>query len=232
MAKLKVTILLLFFSILAFGQKEYKTFYVSGQLREKGQLNKNGQPIGEWISYYPSGKVFIISNYENGELKGDIKSFDENGKLIQITHSETGLTEGFNESGKLWYFGKQKNGKKEGEWTFLSNGLKQKIQNYENGQLNGEYKSYDENGKLYCKGKYEKGKRVGEWKFYFSNGALKEIGYYQNDKSIGTWIEYDKEGEVIFIRYYENGNLIKTEDIKNLPFNLRNSSSQIQEINP
>ncbi|MBV7441334.1 toxin-antitoxin system YwqK family antitoxin [Weeksellaceae bacterium TAE3-ERU29] len=232
MIKLKITILLLFFSILAFGQKEYKAFYANGQLRDEGQLNKNGKPVGEWKSYYPSGKVLMISNYENGEIKGNIKSFDENGKLIQIIHSETGLTESFDESGKLWCFGKQKNGKKEGKWTFLSNGITQKIQNYENGQLNGEYKSYNDNGKLYCKGNYENGKRVGEWKFYFSNGSLKEIGYYQNDKSIGTWTQYDKEGKAIFIRHYENGNLMKTEDIKNLPFNSQNSSPQIQEINP
>jgi antitoxin component YwqK of YwqJK toxin-antitoxin module len=52
------------------------------------------------------------------------------------------------------------------------------LNTYENGELNGDYKTWFENGKLYVEGEYENGKEVGEWIFYNEDGTEKERKKY------------------------------------------------------
>ena len=180
MKKLILIFLLFIPTIFCYGQKTYKILYENGQLKETGQFDVNEKQTGEWKKYYENGKLYHVVNYENGVFKGEWKFYDENGKLTNILHSENGLSENFDENGKLWCIGKYKNGiDKIGEWKYyFPNGLTKRIENYKDGKLNGEYKSYEyNNGKvyIYSKGKYENGKEVGEWKYYFENGKQKEI---------------------------------------------------------
>ncbi len=67
---------------------------------------KNGQKDGEWIDYYPGGKVpAIITHYKNGELDGTMKQFDRMGKLTSEINYAKGLKDGpciiYDEKGKV-----------------------------------------------------------------------------------------------------------------------------------
>jgi len=65
-----------------------------------------------------------------------------------------------------------------------------------NGQLNGAFESYYENGQLYSKQTFKDGKEDGASESYHENGQLSWKGTYKNGKSNGP-----------FEMYYENGQL-------------------------
>lgn len=55
------------------------------------------------------------------------------------------------------------------------------------GKLQGEWKSFDENGKKIAVGNYENGKKVGKWFFWESN-LLSEVDYSDSKiKDVNQW---------------------------------------------
>ncbi|WP_152286754.1 toxin-antitoxin system YwqK family antitoxin [Flavicella marina] len=74
---------------------------------------------------------------------------------------------------------------------------------YEDGDHQGEWRTYYENGQLTIIGKWNYGKRDGEWKKYHENGKLESIGKYKNGKTVGEWKLYDKNGKLIETKEFE-----------------------------
>lgn len=93
----------------------YREYYPSGQLRQEGQY-ENNQMAGSWKQYYENGQLkeivhfennqengAFVEYYENGALKaegqyqngayeqGELKLYDETGKLIKIMDCEQGV---------------------------------------------------------------------------------------------------------------------------------------------
>ena len=69
-------------------RKEYKDFYLSGELRSEGYFLRidsldDSQTLfdGENNSYYKSRKIFEKKHYTNGLLNGSYQQYDESGKL-------------------------------------------------------------------------------------------------------------------------------------------------------
>ena len=58
----------------------FSKFYHSGQLAEKGEFEK-GLKTGVWKSWYETGRLKSIYNYNDGELSGRYQLFNENGDL-------------------------------------------------------------------------------------------------------------------------------------------------------
>lgn len=123
------------------GQETVKNYYNYGigNIKDTGQLNKDGFPIGEWKYYLENGTLDYIINwdinlsksfYTTGELK-------EKGTFIPDTGSHIGEW--------IAYY---KNGKIKSIMMFDENGLK-----------NGECKTYFENGKVESVEIYKKGEK-------------------------------------------------------------------------
>jgi antitoxin component YwqK of YwqJK toxin-antitoxin module len=71
----------------SYSDKDYK-------ITEEGDY-KEGLKDGEWIAYYPGGKVpVVISNYKDGELNGVMKQYSRRGKLLQEMNYKDGLKHG------------------------------------------------------------------------------------------------------------------------------------------
>lgn len=69
--------------------------------------------------------------------------------------------------------------------------------NYSNGQKNGEFIFFFNNGGTECKGEYSNNSRIGNWEYYYSNGKLKQIVYFSNGKvnmDFAVVEYYDREG--------------------------------------
>ena len=65
---------------------EFRRYHpITGQLVEKGAY-RNGQPEGEWMSYFPSGKLSMKSNYRAGNREGDLQTYFENGQPDRRAH--------------------------------------------------------------------------------------------------------------------------------------------------
>jgi TonB family protein len=69
--------------------------------------------------------------------------------------------------------------------------------NYSNGEKNGEFIFFYNNGVIESKGEYSYNKRIGNWEYYYSNGKLKQIIYFSNGRvnmDFAVIEYYDREG--------------------------------------
>ena len=97
-----------------------------------------------------------------------------------------------------------------------------------NGRKNGEFKLYNESGKLEIEGFIENNRNTGLWKYYYPDGQLESEGYFKNDLADSNWVWYYENGIVkersVFkegkrngrsSRYDEKGNIISENIYKN-----------------
>ena len=47
-------------------------YYPNGVIQTEGKYNNNGEKNGKWISYFESGKKWLVENYSNGVKNGEI----------------------------------------------------------------------------------------------------------------------------------------------------------------
>ena len=150
---------------------------------ETGNLNEG---TGTWTAYYPSGKIYVTGQLENGMKTGTWCYFDEDGKPTITANYE--------------------NDKKSGTYTdYYTSGNKKHEFTYKNDTIKGEYKSYHSNGNLRTSGNikiakegfdvegstfsgllfqeknYTVFKGTGMWKFYHNNGEFKNQYLYNNE---------------------------------------------------
>ena len=89
--------------------------------------------------------------------------------------------------------------------SYYENGKLKSIVYYSNDRING-IESYDRNGKLLHKSIFENG--TGDWKFYWSNGKVSEEGKYKAWRKDGVWKKYREDGSLDTIIKYDNGRLL------------------------
>ena len=171
-------------------------YYQNGNLQKVVNYT-NGIREGEDIDFYGNGNSKTIRNYKNGMLNGNSFDFDEFGRLTS----------------SLEYVNNAKNGKE----IKISNGIVTNENNYVNGQLNGEAKSYYSNGTVRSNGNYSRNFRNGQWTWNYDNGKKKLIENYQNGiitEILGYSRNGSKEREMKlvngngnFTQYYDNGKI-------------------------
>jgi hypothetical protein len=66
---------------------------------------------------------------------------------------------------------------------------------YADGELDGYWEWWRENGKPLQAGAFDRGKQVGPWKRYYENGQLWDEGGYADGVKVGEWKVYQKTGE-------------------------------------
>ena len=78
---------------------------------------------------------------------------------------------------------------------------------YKNGEKEGPWVQYHDNGQIYWKGAYKNGKREGPWVGYWDNGRVLFKGAWKNGKREGPWVHYDVHGTKVRDRSgtYRNG---------------------------
>lgn len=74
-----------------------------------------------------------------------------------------------------------------------------------NGEEEGTWIRYHDNGQLYSKGNYKNGLEHGAWVFYYSNGLLRFKGNYKNGEEEGAWVFYFNNGQLWSKSNYKNG---------------------------
>jgi len=65
-----------------------------------------------------------------------------------------------------------------------------------NGNRDGLWISYYENGTKWSESYYDDGSKEGHSLSFFPSGQTRYIGEYKNDKKIGVWKFYDEDGEL------------------------------------
>lgn len=121
---------------------KWKYYYENGTLKMEGNfagkeadLLEVGEQTGEWRYYYPSGKLKAIGFYKKGKKNRVFKTYNEkDGTLFLEQYYTTGLEDDLIRC--VFYY---KNGNVEKEGTAYERN---------NWEITGEWKYYDEQGKL------------------------------------------------------------------------------------
>jgi len=203
----------------------WELYYPAGNIKSKGNFNKNGEREGEWTGYFRSGKLKAREFSKNGKLDGLQQYYFENGNPSSIENYTNGQPDGlittYYYAGNTRSVTNYKAGKKDGEVkAYYFNGNLQSVDNYINGAVNGTskayfksgavkeitqysngktegpYKLYHENGTIATEGQNIKDNAEGEWKYYFDDGKLQEKRNYINDLEDGIHEEYYESGQL------------------------------------
>lgn len=91
-------------------------------------------------------------------------------------------------------------GRRQGPWMdFYSNGQKRYEGQFKNDFCVGEFKYYDEQGRLKATNTFDKSGTRALNKSYASNGTLIATGYYVNQKKEGEWRYFSKDNGVLIL---------------------------------
>ena len=197
-----------------------------GILIGEGIVDDDGQKQGDWKEFYETGELRAAGKYLNSKPVGRWKYYFESGK-IEITGDYT------------------RKGQKDGEWMwYYPNQNILSVENYAEGELEGEsftltlegdtierglYVDGLEDGKwiyvndsVLVEGTYNLGKREGVWKTYYPNGKLKRSEpYHDNEldgKSVFYWENSVKKAEYTYVHGLLNGNVYQYDIDGNVLF--------------
>jgi len=197
------------------------------QIRGQEHINKfdlNGKRHGVWKKYYSNNNIRYEGTFKAGKETGVFKYYDITDSshptitkkfkpnsitatvkfyTLKGTLESSGEMRGKNRIGTwLYYYPDEKtlmieenyeNGILDGSYkSFYKTGKITEILNYKNGKLHGNAKRYADNGVLLDDLNYNNGKLEGAAKYYNIYGKLIYAGNYKNDEKIGTWEYYEK----------------------------------------
>ncbi len=193
------------------------------------QVDAEGNRHGMWKKYYNNDRVRYAGKFEHGKEVGVFKYFSASNSDYPILvkeykeNSELAKVSFFTPSGALESKGLMKGKEREGEWlyyhadgksimseenyvdgkldgdykTYYQSGELTEVTSYKNGVLHGNYKKYAIKGFLYQDFNYAKGQLNGMAIYYSrKTGDLIKKGPFKDDLRVGTWENY-VDGELI-----------------------------------
>jgi antitoxin component YwqK of YwqJK toxin-antitoxin module len=100
-----------------------------------------------------------------------------------------------------------KNGEKEGLWTWwFENGEKKNEGTFKDGKENGLHKWWYENGHKSEERTYKNGKKDGLWTKWYENGQKGIEGTYKDGLEFGLWTYYNEDGSIKEVKEYPSPN--------------------------
>jgi antitoxin component YwqK of YwqJK toxin-antitoxin module len=209
---------------------EYKKGFIVDRMRIN-RKDKNNLKQGKWFLFYESGNIRQEGNYRDDKKDGYFKDFAENGDLQKISKfindelqpdaveiQKLQVVNEYYQDGKIKVSAMYRNNIPEGiRREYKPDGSVEKSVMFHNGLVTGEgnllddgnkdghWKEYFNDGSLKAEGNYDDGKTIGEWKYYHGDGKIEQTG------------RFNKQGkpEGIWKWFYENGKLLREENYHN-----------------
>ena len=213
--------------------------------------DERGRRQGEWIRVWPDGKLYYKGNFKDDLPVGTFNFYHESGELMSVLQHTSGgervFAEHYRPDGSknaegLYLRSRtlDENGEplrlKHGPWKYYDGaGNLRLLETYANGELNGAYASYSDDGQILEEGSFVTGERDGAWKTYNEMGIeLSEINYksglfdgatrvyydsgrplmmglYRDGNEAGVWITFHPDGSIEQRRHFTDGVLTKEE---------------------
>ena len=81
---------------------------------------------------------------------------------------------------------------------------------FKNGEREGSWVWYYDNGQMRFKGDFRNGKKEGPWIYFYGKGQIDKKGDYKNDNKEGPWMSYTRDGSIVKEEtgIYKNGEKI------------------------
>jgi antitoxin component YwqK of YwqJK toxin-antitoxin module len=189
--------------------------YEQGKLLWKGKFY-NGEPVGDFIYYYPNKKIKDKLYYYPNSPKVSAITYYSNGvkssEGIFINKAKDGKWLYYNVAGKLVSEDNYKLGKKQGVSKLFSpeDGTLLQEETWENNLLHGLHKEYYTTGDVRLKWNYKYGKIDGDFESYYLDGAIWNKGQYINGLREGTWTHYNREGNELKVEEITHERITRT----------------------
>jgi len=195
------------------------TYYESGKVVDSTHYSY-GVKSGKYVYYFENGICKTSCNYKNNVLDGTYTEKDVKGNLVYVGKYLDGVRKGkwefYSADGKLNYYTLQ-NGEKQdtlihmnGEFTdTYPSGRPKRIANYQNGQLQGKYLEFYDNG-LYELEEHTDNRSQTTEKYKVLKGQKKKfeatytIGYLN-----GIAKEFDEDGKVTKQTLFKMGKVVE-----------------------
>ncbi len=173
--------------------KEWTFYHKNGVIQQKGSY-KNGLASGYWKWWYENKQLHREETFRLGKEDGESIEYDTLGNIL--THGEfiDGIREGkwYYHVNDHTEEGEYRDGGKHGVWTFkYDNGKINFVGEYLNGLPIGKHKFYYPSGRKKWDGKYENGEKEGEWRKFDEEGKVVLTIYYRRG------VEYKLDGNKI-----------------------------------
>lgn len=187
--------------------------------QESNQFDADGNRHGFWKGFHKESKrLRYEGTFEHGKEVGIFKYYDDTkaGTLIATRNftDENGscYTVFFDQKSFKVSEGELVNKKPEGLWKYYhyQSDKVMTLENYTNGELNGERIVYYKNGQIAEKDNYSKGKLNGKHFRYAENGNLIEEFEYKNGGVEGKANFYDNNGKILIKGNYKRGQKVGT----------------------
>ena len=191
------------------GKGSIKNYYPSGKLKVLQDINQ-GIKNGNYYFYKPNGKIRKSGHYYNGKMDSIWEEkFITSDQLYQIRSYSKGEKNGvfkeFTLSGDLLIDGNYISGNKNGDWTYYYRNKNIDMQGgFKEDQQHGYWKFYYPKGDIYYEGEFINGQKDGEWKFYYNDGNLWRKGIYSHDQKNGLWTTLYENSEKSMEGHFKN----------------------------
>lgn len=206
------------------------SFYDNGKTEQIATF-VNDLPHGPVIAFYPDSVLRYIKEYNMGVPHGRFYLFHRNGCAASEDYYKNGQHDSISRvwdavSCNLISEASWSNGKKQGAFIqYNAFGDTLRIENYDNGTLEGRYLELREvpnsatkriELKIESEGNYRDGLKFGPWKHGMVSHYQQREGTYDDDgEMVGEWMFYDNQGLPLLKQTYDiEGNLIKEKYIK------------------
>ncbi len=93
--------------------------------------------------------------------------------------------------------------------TYYPNGQIKEEENYQNSELEGDYREYYKNGQISVKCSYNAGKKNGEFFEFYHDGVVWEHGYFTDGDYDGEYSTYFIDGKIKSYELYKKGDRIE-----------------------
>ncbi len=182
----------------------WRKYYSNKRIRYQGKFN-HGKEVGvfKYYSAANSDHPVVIKKYNPDNSLAEVSFYSVNGLLESkgkmLGKNRVGKWLFYHEDGKILMSEENyANGKLDGEYkTFYKTGKSTEVAYYSNGLLDSVYKKYSIKGHLYQHFTYKGGELHGKAVYYSrKTGALTTKGAFKNNVRVGTWENY-VDGELI-----------------------------------
>jgi len=133
-------------------------------IQHKGRID-DGKINGVCRTYYESGNLFVVADYEDNKLDGQAMFYydnEEQNLLAFVFFKENKMDDVYKE--------------------FFKNGNPKALIEFKKGLPHGDVEFYYERGSLKISGKYKKGQKTGKWKFFTETGEPYKKTKYKEGK--------------------------------------------------
>jgi antitoxin component YwqK of YwqJK toxin-antitoxin module len=214
-------------------EQQWLSYYPDGKL-ESDDYYLNNEASGQSMAYAVDGKLASVFDFDHSKIKKMVE-YGNNEKIVSLNKNVNGVEhyevfysnkalkykyeircgEYVNQyyaalpDGKTFYRYKVAEGVKDGPFEYnFSDGKKEQVGQYVNGERAGTDRRYHYNGTLFSEGHYSEGTSDSTWTFYWVNGKVSSQANYKDEKKHGISRYYTWEGLPIMEKLFVSDDLV------------------------